>query len=70
MRRNSEGGNRSRTIAREITDPPHAPIACSSRKSDMIRIDGASAQAAEEKMNSIRLTYSGGLRPKRSVIGP
>src|SRR5678815_237865 len=70
MRRNSEGGNRSRTTAREMTDPPQAPMACSSRKNAMIRIDGASAQAAEETMNSARLAYNGGLRPNRSVIGP
>ena len=57
-------------MAREMTDPPHAPIACSSRKNDMIWIDGANAHAAEETMNSARLQYSGGLRPKRSVMGP
>ena len=64
MRRSCEGGNRSRTMAREMTDPPHAPMACSSRKNDMIRIDGANAHAAEETMNSARLAVQRRLAPE------
>jgi hypothetical protein len=54
-RRNSSGGNRSRTMARDMTDPPQAATACTSRNSDITRMEGASAQAADEAINSSRL---------------
>src|SRR5215472_10573742 len=69
-RRSSSGGNRSRTMAREITDPPHAATACRSLNAAIAGIEGERAHAADDAMKIARLTYIGGLRPKRSVIGP
>src|SRR6202167_3576263 len=52
MRRRSAGGKRSRTMARETTAPPQAPIACSKRKKASTFTDFDSAQATDEITNS------------------
>src|SRR5579863_1119410 len=55
MRRRSTGGNKSRTMARETTAPPQAPMACSNRNIDNALTEVERAQAAEENTNSARL---------------
>src|SRR5579863_6932357 len=55
IRRRSTGGNKSRTIARDTTAPPQAPMACSNRKTANALTDVENAHAAEEKTNSAKL---------------
>jgi hypothetical protein len=50
-------------MARDMTAPPQAPIAWSSRKQASAPMECVAAQAMDEKTNSKRLKYSGGLRP-------
>src|SRR5579863_10762809 len=55
IRRSSTGGNRSRTMARETTAPPQAPIACSRRNTESAFTDVERAHAADENTNNARL---------------
>ncbi|CUK13519.1 Uncharacterised protein [Achromobacter sp. 2789STDY5608615] len=50
--------------------PAAPPIACTTRQPVSASTEPARAQPSDAIMKSVRPTSSGGLRPKRSAIGP
>ena len=61
---------KSRTIARGITIPAHAPNPCTKRKAMSTLMFGARAQPTLPTENNPSPRYSGALRPIMSESGP
>ena len=66
----SSGGNMSRTMARDTTEPAPADMPCSARKPTSMPMESDIAQPTVASVNSVKPASTTGRRPRLSEMAP